>query len=331
MVPPKLQAATVVQPKGSHTYAANFPTEWCIGSVPHGGFVTSVILQTVATHFRTTLAAQKQPHTIIAHVDFLRRTHEGPATLEIRDVKLGRLTSTVHVSLSQDGRQEVVAYLTNSNLEAESGPSFETNWSLDPPPLPVDLARLDREGSDDNYTRWQGKPFPKLRKAVNRCRFYLPRYGQPRPNVVDEWLRLDSGERFTNESLGFVADIWPQMIEVMAVRAQESTAHGSGGSGGGEGGKPLNDQEQQQQKNQQVWLWFPTLTLNLDVKKALPPGGVDWLFVRVQAKRIKNGRYDYEVVILDEGGDVVALSHHVAMVVDGSRNTAKRKKGESKM
>jgi len=67
--------------------------------------------------------------------------------------------------------------------------------------------------------------------------------------------------------------------------------------------------------------------LNIDFKKELPEEGVEWLFVRVQAKQIKNGRMDLEIVILDEEGDIVALSHHVALVLNAERNIAARKSG----
>lgn len=78
--------------------------------------------------------------------------------------------------------------------------------------------------------------------------------------------------------------------------------------------------------------WYPTLLLNLDIKKALPDEGVEWLFVRVDSKVIKNGRMDLDIVIMDKEGDVVALSQHVAFAVDLSRNLAVRKPGgESKM
>jgi hypothetical protein len=71
--------------------------------------------------------------------------------------------------------------------------------------------------------------------------------------------------------------------------------------------------------------WYPTVLLNLDIKKSLPEEGVDWLFVRVTTKQIKNGRMDLEIVILDEGGEIVALSHHVALAVGSERNVAERK------
>ncbi|CAJ2512653.1 Uu.00g007720.m01.CDS01 [Anthostomella pinea] len=302
---PTFAEATAVKPQGSHTYTADFHTEWCIGSVPHGGVVTSVLLRVAATHFNNTLAKLNQPHTIALHSEFLRRTQEGPATIQVRDVKLGRMASTIHVTLTQDGREEVAAYITNSNLEKESGVSYATGWSLEPPPPPVDLPRLSAEGSDANWVEFTDLPYPKLRKATNRVHMHLPRNGQVRPNLIDEWMRLESGQKFTNESIGFVADMWPQMIEGLEGR--------------------------QKVTGTQPWMWFPTLLLNLDIKKALPPGGAEWLFVRVQSKQIRNGRYDYEVVVRDEAGELVALSHHIALVVDGRRNTAKRITGQSKI
>lgn len=70
--------------------------------VPNGGYVTGMILEVVKTHFATSLAKQDQPHTIALHVEFLRRTQAGPATFKVDDVKLGRQTSIVHVTMEQE-------------------------------------------------------------------------------------------------------------------------------------------------------------------------------------------------------------------------------------
>ncbi|KAI1075584.1 thioesterase-like superfamily-domain-containing protein [Whalleya microplaca] len=301
-----LTEATAIEAVDTHVYSTNFKSEWCVGSVPHGGIVTAVFLRVAATHFRTTLAAQNQPHTITVHLEFLRRTQEGPATLTVRDVKLGRQTSTVHITLSQDGREEVVGYLTNSNLDVEQGPTFNTGWSLQPSPPPADLPRLAAEGSDANWA--EQKKTQTFRKVYNNFHLYFPRNGQVMPSMADEWLRLTSGERFTNESLGVVSDLFPLINEEM-MRAQNG--------GKRNGPRPV--------------MWYPTVALNLDIKKALPPEGVEWLFVRVHAKSAKNGRDDLEVVILDEAGDIVALSHHVVLMLSAERNTAARRKEPSKI
>ncbi|KAI1115275.1 thioesterase-like superfamily-domain-containing protein [Nemania sp. NC0429] len=316
---PTFAEATAVKATSSHTYTAHFPSEWCIGSVTHGGVVTATILRVAATHFSTTLAKQDQPHTITLHAEFLRRTRAGPATFTVKDMKLGRQTSTIHVSLAQDGREEVVAYVTNTNAATETGLTLATGWTPDPPlPAPPrDLARLAAHGEDAGWVAVADLPHPKLRKAVSRIRMHVPRAGQARPNVVDEWVRLESGERFTNEAVGFVSDMWPQMIEGLVRRQQGESSESKSKS------KADNDSDGDDEKPL-PWLWYPTLVLNLDVKKILPPQGVEWLHVRVASKHIENGRYDYEVIIFDEQDELVALSHHVAMVLDGSRNTAAR-------
>jgi len=85
-------------------------------------------------------------------------------------------------------------------------------------------------------------------------------------------------------------------------------------------------------KRKPAKFWYPTLLLNLDIKKTLPEEGVEWLFVRVDTKQIKNGRLDLDIVVMDEGGEIVALSHHVAFAVGAERNLAERKTGnESKI
>jgi len=150
-------------------------------------------------------------------------------------------------------------------------------------------------------------PFATFRKAPTNVQFYFPRKGQLDRSIVDEWIRFSNGERFTMESLGYVADTFPQIVE--AYRDDLSI-------------RPTNGKK---------WpsFWYPTLLLNLEIKKVLRPEGVEWLFVRVCAKQIKNGRMDLEVVIMDESGDLVALSQHVSLVVGAERNVAARGKGVS--
>ena len=70
--------------------------------------------------------------------------------------------------------------------------------------------------------------------------------------------------------------------------------------------------------------------LNIDFKKPLPEEGVSWLFSRVRAKKIENGRMDLEVEIRNEGGEVVALSQHVALILGAERNMRGRE-GKEKL
>ncbi|KAL8950071.1 MAG: hypothetical protein Q9222_003874 [Ikaeria aurantiellina] len=280
--------------------------------LPHGGFVTSCFLSATALHFSTTHAALNQPHTITLHLTFLRRTSIGPARFTIRDVKLGRRTSTVHVALTQSrnngstAEPSVVGYITQSNLRTEEGISLPTKWELHPPPLPIPNFESLRQGRDDE--NWHPFPHPhaNFRKAGQKVESYVPRRGQLEPGMADEWIRLKDGEgRFTQEALGYVVDQFPQVVEIYP-----GTIMGEG-EGEWEGKK----HEVKGKPN-----WYPTVLLNMDVKKALPVEGAEWLFVRVRAKKIRNGRMDLEVVVLDEEEELVVVSNHVCLILSAERN-----------
>ncbi|EDU41805.1 thioesterase family protein [Pyrenophora tritici-repentis] len=296
---PGWEEATAVEKLSPNTYSCTLHDDWTIGSVPNGGYVTGCILEVVKTHFMTSLAKQDQPHTIALHVEFLRRTQVGPATFKVEDVKLGRQTSIVHVSMEQDGRQEIIAYVTNSNMDVETGFTFDTQYKPSPPIPSVDLAKLEKN-EDPTWALYPKMPFAKFRKATSKVKFHFPRNGQVARSTADEWICFSDGSNFTDSSIGFVSDMFPQMVENF------------------------------RDKNQGPF-WYPTLLLNLDVKKALPPQGVKWLQIRVEIKKVQNGRMDLEVWVYDAYGDLVALSHHVGFVMDASRNTAARRKTDAKM
>jgi hypothetical protein len=55
-----------------------------------------------------------------------------------------------------------------------------------------------------------------------------------------------------------------------------------------------------------------TLSMTTEIKKRLPEDGVEWLYMRTEAKRLEGSRMDLEVLLLDESMDLVAISHQVA-------------------
>jgi acyl-CoA thioesterase len=233
---------------------------------------------------------------------FLRRASAGPAVFTLKDLKLGRRTSTIQATLTQGSEQvAIVSYVTQSNISAESGPSAPTHWALSPPPYPVDISKL-KQDVDEHWTRVTERPFARFPKTIAHINFYLPRKGQLEMSIGDQFLQFADGGRFTMDSLGYAADLVQQVAE--SYFGEERARHPRAVSLGAH--------------------WYPTVVLNLEIKKVLPPDGVDFLFVRARAKQIKNGRADLEVVILDEDGELVALSHHVALILSSKRNTGKR-------
>lgn len=316
------EEATSVKQVETHTYTVDFSGDWVIGTVPHGGYVTSCFLAVVRKHFDTTLRKQNQPHTMTLHLDFLRRTQVGLATFKVKDVKLGRQTSIVHVSLEQDGREEVVGYITNSNIATETGVTFSTMWELRPQPLPVSNFSALEVDQDPHWGERKKWPTAEFRKATEHIRTWFPRRGQHSNACLSMWYCFkDPNSRFTNESLGFVCDSFPQIMESYLLGNVDSYSI--------EFEQKYSQEEQKRIIGNHAKMWYPTVLLNLDIKKALPEEGVKWLFVRLEAKTIKNGRYDLEVLAMDEEGDLVAVSNHVCFAVSAERNMAARRKVES--
>ena len=58
-----------------------------------------------------------------------------------------------------------------------------------------------------------------------------------------------------------------------------------------------------------------TMTMSTEVKRKLPEEGVRWLYLRSEAKSIINGRMDLEVLIFDEGMELIAICNQVAQIV----------------
>ncbi|KAL2046063.1 hypothetical protein N7G274_001510 [Stereocaulon virgatum] len=330
--------ATCVRPINSDSYSANFHPDWCIGSVPHGGYVTSCFLTVAQLHFSTTLESHNQPHTISLQLSFLRRTSIGPAIFVVSESKLGRRTSTIHISLSQRNQPPcVVGYLTQSNLHTETGVSLPTNYTLTPPPPPLSSTDALERDDDPNWTYFE-KPFTNFRKAGRHISSYLPRKRQTvvegeggggeeeEQAIIDQWLHLTNSQKFTQESLGCVADSFPQITETVYTpsdldSASASTKSKSQSQSHSQLQPPFKTPPSSpQDKSHWAKHWYPTVTLNMDFKKALPDEGVEWLFSRVRSKAIRNGRMDLEVEIWDEGGQVVALCTHVALIVGAERN-----------
>ena len=306
--------------------------------------MTSVVLSAVKLHLGTTLSSYNQPHTIALNLQFLRRASVGPAIISIQNVKLGRRTSTVHIVLTQAPSRSdhsaapttcLVGYLTQSNLFTEEGISLPTQWTLDPPPPPLSSTDRLRRDEDPQWVMLKESPYPQFRKAVQKIYVCLPRKGQGAKATVDEWLCYSKpGERFTQESLGFVVDMFPQLVETgfSVAEIQAGVGDDKSATGGARGDNPSTKVSSMKQKGQVATFWYPTVLLNLDIKKALPPEGVEFLFVRARAKQIKNGRMDQEVTIMDQEGDLVALGTYVSLVLGSERNLKRSGgSGESKI
>ncbi|KKK14882.1 hypothetical protein ARAM_002840 [Aspergillus rambellii] len=333
------EKAIHVTPIDSQTYSAHLDANWCIGQVPHGGYTASILYRAAAIHFKNHHGARVKstPEPIGLQISYLRRTAIGPALITVQDMKIGARISTVHVTLSQrpdgavasdridkkDGVEvKVVAYLTISPPETEMGPACKGSWGLEPAPIfgslpdgSVDLQALAKNGEDGQWARY---PRVTQSAAPKNLEIYGPRRPSPSTlasrtkQVVEQWARFTPGgteARWSNEALLFLIDMFPAALDRMA--AMELS-------------RMQKMQELQGKAPESVatkgLFWYPTVTMNIDLKTKIPSEGVEWLYSRIVTRSLRGSRADLEVVILDQKGELVATSSQVALVVDASRN-----------
>ena len=146
--------------------------------------------------------------------------------------------------------------------------------------------------------------------------------------MIDQWLRpTNAQERFTQENLGYISDAFPQIIETVYSASELNNASSTTTDADSQQRpSPTTSTSEKEADDKSHWarFWYPTVVLNIEFKKALPGEGVEWLFSRVRAKKIEKGRMDLEVEIRDQGGEVVALSQHVALILGAERNMSGR-------
>jgi hypothetical protein len=337
-----------------------------IRTVPHGGYTASVLYRTATTHFAQKAAAattsSNKRGQILAQepiglqITFQRRTFAGPAILSVQEIKLGARISTIHVALSQarderavatskssklpdrsDLEVKVLAYVTLSPPATEEGPSVTGPWDLSPAPPPgslpdgaIDFKSLGEKGIDG---QWKAGPVaPPTLHAAKHLQAYSPAstlrsktVEERARQVVDQWSRFAPGgvpARWSNEAVVYLADIFPAALDRLG--AMEETGILRAGRGAARAG----DASKAATGEGLVQFWYPTVTMNIDLKSRLPSEGVEWLHTRVVTRMLRGSRADLEVLILDQDGGLVATSTQVALVVDPARNSKGRGEGK---
>lgn len=266
------------------------------------------------------------------------------AIITVEDVKLGRQVSKLHLTLWQGegllaqapwvtpgkSRRVMSAYTSQINLREFGGITLPTGFQATAPdtaPPEPNFDALDKHGSDDNWEETKlPKEMTKIQASLTNYRFFVQSNSQQQvPGVLDTYLCLASGEPITQATLPYVADSFPFNSHTYLISPElRELLNQPAPPKGDDAATSERRAEVNRKSKERADLWLPTVSMNLENKKALPEEGVKWLHMRMTSKQIENGRFDMEVILRDAEGDLVALSHHVAMILSMSRNTAKR-------
>ncbi|KAL9120027.1 MAG: hypothetical protein Q9187_003417 [Circinaria calcarea] len=321
-IPVPLFEALKLRTIGQGNYVFTLPGSFCFGSRIFGGLLISFVHLAAREYFTTTHSKQGQPDVLSMQLQFFRLTFPSEASISIEDIHLGKSTSTIQVTVSQGGKKCLVGYLNMTNLQASKGISFETSWTLTPAPIEASILMLAAD-IDPRWISYQTPYHPEsFRRVQSYLKFFIP-YEPGDLTSVDQWVTpSDPQTTFTNENIGFVADLSLPILD----NFYPKEATGCHAAIVAAGLLQKKDRENDiirvpdvSSGSYETPAMIITLATNIEIKKRLPICGVKWLFMRAQAKQIKNGRMDMEVVILDEKMDLVALSSQVLSIVDLKR------------
>ena len=282
-------------------------------SVPHGGYSTATLCNTVRMHMKLNHPRQHNgfARPVAMQLSFLRQTNVGSARIEIQDVKLGSRISVLHVSLSQispkgEETLRIMGYMTVSDRVSEAGissalcpkPQF-----IPPPSLPLSL------NAQGPGWRKVEIPYPDFRRAARQTEFYAFEDVRDEWAIVRQWARFRPGGkegRWTNASVPYLIDLFPITLARMEVMANAEVRREDTAAG--------------RNTNESTPFWFPTLALQADYRKELPEEGVEWLYSQVVLRTLEKGRTIIDVTMMDEAGDSVAVAVQTGLVMAGARN-----------
>lgn len=285
------EAICVTPASEAGTYDARLLQEWCIGQVPHGGYLVAVLLNALKLHSKAQHGKLGQLDPIQLSVAFVIKAQVGIARVVVKDLKIGRTYSNYQLALQQ--REDNGSWITLihafgilGTYEKESGPVVVTT----PRPLPLREECIEYPA-----------PYPEFRRVGNNFLYWVP-VTHTNPATEKQWLTFkplgNASQRPMDDlAMGLISDLMTPL--------------------------PLRVCPDERG-------WYPTLSLDLQFKKAPKLGGL-FTYLEVESESILNGRFDITTRCYDENKDLIVISRHAAMMVSAARNTSKRSARSSKV
>ena len=222
-----------------------------------------------------------------------------------------------------------------ANLNLPGQISAKTGWQLSPLPIPVSVAALEA----DQDLNWVSYHPPFLPTSFNRPQSYVKYYVSTKEqirNTTDQWVTpgweeedAANGAVWTNETVHFVIDNCVSTLYELINTSKTDSFHATIVRAGlAQREARLNGKDGRLQgagldSSELAPFVISTIAVSTEIKRLLPMEGTKWLFMRVTTRSLLNDRMDYDVVLIDEHGELLAGTHHVAQVIRIGRKEAK--------
>ncbi|XEV01247.1 hypothetical protein FSHL1_006534 [Fusarium sambucinum] len=257
-------------------YSGSVPPDWCGNGgrrlAAHGGYCATVLMTTARQYH----GSQEHMEPLNMSVEFLEPLPQGRFEVTLETLSRGKRTSTIEARLkSLELHEQKVCTVAVVRLgmlrdEGHVGNIQPAVW-----PLP------DRV---KDCVRWSDASYYYMNPPASTIRVWTPtggtsplwseRFGGQ--NTRYQWVKSDDGMEFGLEHLPVLADLVPPIfLNYTETGMKSATSWG-----------------------------IPTTALNIMFRSELSPQ--EWLLTRTTMNRVHGGRFDMNIEILNEEGEIVA-------------------------
>lgn len=187
--------ATTVTALRDGIYTSSLDREWSIGKNPHGGYMMALLT-------KAALTTAERPHPLVVSAHFLRSPGIGEVELHTEQVKRGRLFTTVHARVVQNGKPCVEATVTAGEI---TDAAHEWEATQQPPIKPLDEC-------DDHRLPAEGGLLGHLDVRLDPQSTAFLRGETSDDGEVRGWMSLTDGTDFDPLSLIVAVDLLPPTV-----------------------------------------------------------------------------------------------------------------------
>ncbi|WP_406690090.1 thioesterase family protein [Saccharopolyspora sp. ID03-671] len=167
--------------------------EWSLGKNPHGGYMMALLT-------KAALTATERSHPLAVSAHFLRSPEVGDVELHTETVKRGRLYTTAHARMVQNGKVCIEATVTAGEI---SDAAHEWEAREQPPITPLDECADHRTPAENLLGHIDVRLDPGSTAFLR---------GQTAGDEVRGWMRLTDGTDFDPLSLIIAVDLLPPTV-----------------------------------------------------------------------------------------------------------------------
>ncbi|KAJ7069426.1 thioesterase-like superfamily-domain-containing protein [Mycena amicta] len=237
------------QNNDTDVFSGSVDGDWTVKTVPNGGYVLGLVVQSCVERQAST--SHPDPIHVTSH--FLQPTSVAPFEVHVRVLRIGRQFTNVLASLLQGGKTRITTHIifgslspTNGRLNLSPTSPYARRHPLHIHPSQAVETRMIQRWGFQPHVRWARDPVLRSQNLPDSPTRTNSQTAGGGGLVWGAWFQLaDPEARITPAAIAFLADTFLNLPSLLP-RAERQ-------------GVVSTD------------TWFPTVTMSIEYKAAMPP------------------------------------------------------------